>query len=291
MTDMAWHSTPCQPVIPLGMNRRNGLSLGVRRGRWPATPAHAVAVGCADSAAVLGHGARRRTRCVRFAPLRSNSCAESVYEACVSFGTHAAPRPARLAAPEIARAAGHLPRRDALRLIRRWCRPQPDSSARCIRWWKSRQPVSSSGIIQRGEHPRPSGAKAPAGPAQRASGAPRSAVRPAACVPKDTHASSSDLPQLFERSERSERSEFCGRPVARASQGSRSAAKTAPVKRSAGPAGDFARGAPVASAFTRRSIHPQANSRGSPPVASAFHRAPQRRQAKARGVHREHPST
>ena len=43
---------------------------------------------------VLGHGVHRRTRCAP-AALRSNNCGESVHEACVSFGTHATPRPAR----------------------------------------------------------------------------------------------------------------------------------------------------------------------------------------------------
>jgi hypothetical protein len=63
--------------------------------------------------------------------------------------------------------------------------------------------------------------------------------RPRAC--EDTRASTSSLPQLFERSERSERSEFCGRPGDRASEGSRSEAKTAPVKRRGGLAGTFAK--------------------------------------------------
>ena len=43
---------------------------------------------------VLGHGVHRRTRCAP-AALRSDNCGESVHEACVSFGTHATPRPAR----------------------------------------------------------------------------------------------------------------------------------------------------------------------------------------------------
>jgi hypothetical protein len=43
---------------------------------------------------VLGHGVHRRTRCAP-AALRSDNCGESVHETCVSFGTHATPRPAR----------------------------------------------------------------------------------------------------------------------------------------------------------------------------------------------------
>ena len=43
---------------------------------------------------VLDHGVHRRTRCAP-AALRSDNCGESVHEACVSFGTHATPRPAR----------------------------------------------------------------------------------------------------------------------------------------------------------------------------------------------------
>ena len=43
---------------------------------------------------VLGHGMHRRTHCAP-AALRSDNCGESVHEACVSFGTHATPRPVR----------------------------------------------------------------------------------------------------------------------------------------------------------------------------------------------------
>ncbi len=43
---------------------------------------------------VLGHGVHRRTHCAP-AALRSDNCGESVHDACVSFGTHATPRPAR----------------------------------------------------------------------------------------------------------------------------------------------------------------------------------------------------
>ncbi|VTU33738.1 hypothetical protein RA8CHR_04831 [Variovorax sp. RA8] len=66
---------------------------------------------------------------------------------------------------------------------------------------------------------------------RRASVAPRSAVQPAARLPKDRRASLSDLPRLSEQSERSERREFRGRPAARASQGSRREATTATVAR------------------------------------------------------------
>ena len=47
--------------------------------------------------------------------------------------------------------------------------------------------------------------------------APRSAAGGVACVPKDTHASLSSSPQLFERSAPA-RSEFCGAPRSRAPQ-------------------------------------------------------------------------
>ena len=50
--------------------------------------------------------------------------------------------------------------------------------------------------------------------------------------PRAKRASWTDSSQLSERSERSERSEFCDGPRDRASQGSRRAATTAPVKRS-----------------------------------------------------------
>ncbi len=67
---------------------------------------------------------------------------------------------------------------------------------------------------------RPLAAERSEGPSRSPSplAAPRSAVQPAACLPKDRHASWSDLPQLSEQSERSERREFCGRPAARAPQ-------------------------------------------------------------------------
>jgi len=48
--------------------------------------------------------------------------------------------------------------------------------------------------------------------------------------PRAQRPSTSDSPRLFERSERSERSELCGGPQDRASQGSRSEAQTASAK-------------------------------------------------------------
>jgi hypothetical protein len=72
---------------------------------------------------VAGRGAELATR--PCGALRSNNCAEPDVEARVSFGTRAAPRPALLAAPEIARAAGHLPRRDTSCCIGGWNTQQP----------------------------------------------------------------------------------------------------------------------------------------------------------------------
>ena len=58
--------------------------------------------------------------------------------------------------------------------------------------------------------------------------------------PRAQRASTSDSPRLFERSERSERSEFGGGPRDREPQGSRSEAQTASVKRSSRPGRAFA---------------------------------------------------
>jgi len=68
--------------------------------------------------------------------LRSNSRGEPDVEARVSFGTRARPQAVLLAAPEIARTADHLPRRDTLRCIGRWNTPEliyrrAASSAQC----------------------------------------------------------------------------------------------------------------------------------------------------------------
>ena len=58
--------------------------------------------------------------------------------------------------------------------------------------------------------------------------------------PRAQRASLTDSAQLFERSERSERSEFCAGPRDRAAQGSRRAAPTTSVKRPSLPAPAFA---------------------------------------------------
>ena len=79
-------------------------------------------------------------------------------------------------------------------------------------------------------------AKAHSGRARRASEAPRSGGTMAARL----RASSSDSPQLFERRERSEQSEFCGAPWSRAPQGSRRKAPAASAARRALPGCGFA---------------------------------------------------
>ena len=58
--------------------------------------------------------------------------------------------------------------------------------------------------------------------------------------PRAERASLTDSPRLFERSERSERSEFCGGPCDRAPERSRREAATAEAKRRARPARAFA---------------------------------------------------
>ena len=78
--------------------------------------------------------------------------------------------------------------------------------------------------------------------------------------PRAQRASSSDSAPLFERSERSERSEFGDGPRDRASQGSRSEAQTASVKRCGLPGRAFA--APTAGG-RRSALRSAARGRGS----------------------------
>jgi hypothetical protein len=144
-----------------------------------------------DSTALLGPGSRRRTRYVRCAHFAQTAAASQMW----MRAARAEPGPVLLVATEIAPTGHRLPR----------C----TSGSFC-----GRQP----GVA----------AKARSGRLQRASGAPSSAGLA-------TPARSADQPltcrRLFERSERSERSEFGGGPQDRAAQGSQSEAQTAPAKR------------------------------------------------------------
>jgi hypothetical protein len=76
-------------------------------------------------------------------------------------------------------------------------------------------------------------------------GAPRRRRAAQGWWPRAQRASLTDSAQLFERSERSERSEFCAGPRGRAAQGSRRAAPTATVKRPGLPGPTFAARAKV----------------------------------------------
>ena len=127
-----------------------------------------------DCTAVLGPGSRRRTRYVRFA-LYAQTTAASQF---TKRAARAAPGPALLVATEIAPAGYPLPR------------VAPLSFA-----WKENESLGGS-------------AKARAGSRRRASAQPRSAglvARARSALRELTGRS------MFERSERSERSEFCDR--------------------------------------------------------------------------------
>jgi hypothetical protein len=131
-----------------------------------------------------------------FFELRSNSIDEPDDEACVSFGTHAHPSSCASRRSQKGWGAGSkTAAASQLRLI-------SVRAARCRRNWRERS----------GE---PSAAKDHA--AERSNGSsgarshplltvPRSAEAGVACVPKDTHASSSGSPQMSERSSKNEAS-------------------------------------------------------------------------------------
>jgi len=164
-------------------------------------------------------GAELATR--SFGPLRSNSCAESDVEACLSCGRHAARPPCASrrstgAPPPPHRGLSLLPRPNG-----------PSQNTPCPIQFPS--PVHAEPVEAR--HPASTGSArtvvgVSASPLDALPTVPRAVAgglgrgrfvgrrgaqaRGWACLPKDRHASTSDLPQLFERSERSERSEFCG---------------------------------------------------------------------------------
>ena len=139
--------------------------------------------------------------------LRSNSCRESVHEACPVLRQGTRPASLRSSAPHKS-PAPQAPIHDAWK-----------------GWWCIVDRGGSTAVAQpeRRTGSRQGGGGAPVERREAQGGR-------AACLPKDRHASSSDSAQLFERSERSERSEFCAGPAARASQGSR---RSRPLHRSA----------------------------------------------------------
>ncbi len=151
-----------------------------------ASPALRSGATCGARASGLPQNSRRSLR-----SLCSDSCGKSDHEACLSFGRHAAGCTALLGA---ARGGGE-PLGPLLRSADRTANNQKPKYA-----------------------PRRVGVQSPLR-------VPRSAGAPAARLPKDRRASTSDLPQLSEQRERSERSEFCGRPATRAPQVARSEAE------------------------------------------------------------------
>ena len=144
-----------------------------------ASPALRSGATCGARASGLPQNSRRSLR-----SLCSDSCGKSDHEACLSFGRHAAGCTALLGA---ARGEGER------------LGPSLRSADRTANNQKPKYAPWRVGV-------------------QSPLRVPRSAGAPAARLPKDRRASTSDLPQLSEQRERSERSEFCGRPATRAPQ-------------------------------------------------------------------------
>jgi hypothetical protein len=146
-----------------------------------------------DCPVLLALRAHGKTRFVRFA-----LCAQTVAVSQLTkrAGTRAAPKPALLGAPH---SAGH-PHRLPLRTHR---------------WFSEREPTR---LFAKGC------AGGCGGVLVKRRGAQGS-------WPRAKRASKTDSAQLFERRERSERSEFCAGPWTRAPQGSRSEAETASLAR------------------------------------------------------------
>ena len=185
-----------------------------RRGRRHPAGAHAVAVGAArrlHCAARGGLAPQNSLRSLR--SLRSITRGESVYEM----------RAARTPSPP-------------LRCSSQQKSPPPGTACRsgttvaCVRCRPPSVPQSRV---------RPGG------------GALRRCREAQGLRPRAQRASTTDSPRVIERSERSSRSEFCGGPQARASQGSRCAAPTA----------EAGRRRPGARGFAARSQHASGPSR------------------------------
>ncbi len=173
-------------------------SASARRGRRYPAGAHAGAVGgYADCTALLGLAARRQTRFVRCAHYAQTSGDKSVHER----AARGAASPALLVAPEIAPAGYRLPRCHRWGLSRRARTPSANATALA-------SPANTTNASTKARPGRPEGASEAlrsAGLVARA----RSALRGLTCR------------HLFERSERSERSEFGDGPRDRAPEGSR----------------------------------------------------------------------
>ena len=199
----------------------------------------AAAVGpCrADCAAVLALGSRRRTHYAHGVRCVQTSCDESVSRSALR-----APTQALRSSPPQMRAATHPPTalRETLVL---WVEERRDAGL---------EPASrrDARAVARAANRRldacdsPSLLQEPAVPAKTRAGGVRSAsaATSSAGVPGRARSALRELTcrSLFERSERSERSEFCDGPEDRAAQCSRRAAPTAAAKRSTPPARVFA---------------------------------------------------
>ena len=183
----AKHSLPSRHL-----HRRHAAASSALRGRRSPARAHTAAVDaarrlhCAARPAVASRNSLRSLR-----SLRSNSRDESDHEA---RAAHAPTPSLRCSSPQ------RSPRPKTA------CREAEPPSApdRCVNPFREPTPFRQRRV--------------------RARPGVRERRREAQGMwPRAQRASSSDLPRLFERSERSERSEFCGRPRDRASQGSRRA--------------------------------------------------------------------
>jgi len=189
------------------------LRIPGRRDRRFSAGAHTGAVAAAQRLHCDAHTRGASQNSLReLRSLRSDSCDESDHEGTRVFARVPAPAAALLVTPEIAPAENRLPRRHV-------ARDQAPGERRRTPCGGVLEPAKEAGRI-------PAKACAPLG--QRASGAPRSAAGPA-CSRAETR----ELRDLTCRSclNEAKRSEFCGGPGSRASQASRRAAPTAPVKR------------------------------------------------------------
>jgi hypothetical protein len=186
-----------------------------RRARGHPPGAHAGSVGAARRLRCAARPGRARHNSLRaLRALRSNRCRESVVEA----RTVCAPRPGLRCSPTQKSPLPGAPCRDD---HRRWCAPVG-------------RPLS---VPQR--------------PVRVAGSAHRRRRAPQGSWPRAQRASTTDLPHVFERSERSSRSELCGRPRDRGAQGSRCRRRRPPRLSAAGhphgplPAGTAKGGAPT----------------------------------------------
>ena len=209
--DSTWASA-CGPLLLLAHGHL--LAMAERRGRRHPAGAHAVAVGAArrlHCAARGGLAPQNSLRSLR--SLRSITRGESVYEA---RAARTPSPPLRCSSPQKSPPPGTACRSGTTVACVR-CRPPPVPQSRV----------------------RPGG------------GALRRCREAQGLRPRAQRASTTDSPRVIERSERSSRSEFCGGPQARASQGSRCAAPTAEAGRRRPGAHGFAARSPYASGPSR----------------------------------------